>query len=53
VQQKGNALISSGLVKLPTFAARLRNFWNTPPPNATNATILTDDFNPIDSLMAR
>ncbi|MGD0410160.1 MAG: fused MFS/spermidine synthase [Verrucomicrobiota bacterium] len=52
VQQKGEALLRSGIVKLPAFTARLRNFWNTPPPAAATATTLTDDFNPIESLMA-
>jgi len=52
VQQKGEALIRSGVIKLPTFAARLQKFWNIPPPTAATATVLTDDFNPIESLMA-
>lgn len=52
VQQKGQALIRSGIIKLPTFSSRLRNFVNTPPPTAATATVLTDDFNPIENLMA-
>jgi spermidine synthase len=52
VRQQGGARIRSGLVKLPTFQARLRNFLNTPPPTAATATIFTDDFNPIESMLA-
>jgi spermidine synthase len=51
VQQEGNARIRSGVVTLPTFAARMRNFVNRPPPSAANAKILTDDYSPIESLM--
>jgi len=51
VQQMGAARVSSGIIKLPAFAARLRNFWETAPPTAAGATILTDDFNPIESMM--
>jgi spermidine synthase len=53
VQLAGNALVSSGVAKLRTFSARTANFMNTPPPNATNSTVLTDDFSPIESLMRR
>jgi hypothetical protein len=52
LQERANARISSGIVKLPTFSERLRNFWNTPPPTAAAATTLTDDFNPVESMMA-
>jgi spermidine synthase len=51
VQLAGNALVNSGVVKLRTFSARTGNFLNTPPPNATNSVILTDEFSPIESLM--
>jgi spermidine synthase len=51
VQVEGNARIRSGQVTLPTFAARMKNFVNHPPPSAATATILTDDYSPIESLM--
>jgi spermidine synthase len=51
VQQEGNARIRSGTVTLPTFAARMKNFVNRPPPSAATSKILTDDYSPIESLM--
>jgi len=51
VMREGQARMSSGLVKLPTFSVRMGRFLNTPPPNAANSIILTDDFSPIESLM--
>jgi spermidine synthase len=52
VQQDGNARIRSGLVTLPTFGARMRNFLNRPQLAVTNTLILTDDNSPIEeSLM--
>jgi spermidine synthase len=51
VQQEGRARIRSGVVKLPTFSTRMRQFMNRPPPNAANYIILTDDYCPIESLM--
>jgi spermidine synthase len=51
VLAQGNDRIKTGVAKLPTFATRLRNFRNTAPPTAATATILTDDFCPIESLM--
>jgi len=51
VAEQGNARVSSGLVKLPTFSTRMRQFMNQPPPNAAASLILTDDYCPIESLM--
>ena len=52
VQEDGNARIRSGLVTLPTFATRMRNFVNRPQLAVTNTLILTDDNSPIEeSLM--
>jgi spermidine synthase len=51
VMREGQARMSSGLVKLPTFAVRMGRFLNTPPPNANNSIILTDEYSPIESLM--
>jgi spermidine synthase len=50
-QLTGNARVRTGVVTLPTFSARTRNFVNRPPSTATNATLLTDDFCPIERLM--
>jgi spermidine synthase len=51
VEEQGNARIHSGLVTLPTFAERMRQFINQPPPNLDNAVILTDDYSPVESLI--
>jgi spermidine synthase len=51
VSDQGNAIIKSGLVKLPTFKNRMGQFLNRPPPNVTTSLILTDDYCPIESLM--
>jgi spermidine synthase len=51
IQGEAAALVRDGIVTLPTFAARARNFNNTPPPTAETAPILTDDHAPIESLM--
>jgi spermidine synthase len=52
VQEDGDACIRSGLVKLPTFGARMKNFVNRPQLAVTNTLILTDDNSPIEeSLM--
>ena len=51
VLQAGNERIRSGLVKLPTFATRMANFDNRPPPAAASSLILTDDYCPIERLM--
>lgn len=51
VEQEGNARIRSGLVTLPTFATRMRQFLNQPPPNLDTALILTDDYSPVESLI--
>jgi spermidine synthase len=49
--QKGDALVSSGEVTLPTFATRMKQFTIRPPPSAATAVILTDDYAPVESLM--
>jgi len=51
VQGEAGALVRDGIVTLPTFANRARNFNNTPPATAADAIILTDDHAPIESLM--
>jgi spermidine synthase len=51
VQTTGNARVREHVVTLPTFSARARQFINRPPSTATNATILTDDYCPIERLM--
>jgi len=51
VESAGRALMEGGVVKLPTFAKRLENFWETAPPKAAEAVVLTDEFSPIESLM--
>jgi spermidine synthase len=54
VLQEGAARIRSGLVTLPTYATRMRNFMERPQFAATNTIILTDDNSPIiESLMAQ
>jgi spermidine synthase len=51
VQSAAQALVSSGVAKLPSFSTRAENFLNTPPPSAANSVVLTDEFSPIESLM--
>ena len=51
VDEDGSALIRSGRVKLPSFADRMRQFLNQPPPSAATSLILTDDFSPVESLI--
>jgi len=51
VQTIGYQRIRSGLVTLPTFWVRMKEFVNRPPATAATATILTDDYCPVESLM--
>lgn len=51
VRDRAIALISSGIVTLPTFNRRIRNFDNTPPASATQSPLLTDDYAPIETLL--
>jgi spermidine synthase len=51
VQREGAALISSGVVTLPTFATRAARFWDGTPPMAASSPVLTDDYAPIESLL--
>jgi spermidine synthase len=46
------ALRGAGRLKLPTFMSRLGTFRDSPPRNATQSPILTDDFAPVDGLLA-
>jgi spermidine synthase len=51
VWDRAQVLERSGIVTLPTFNLRLRNFVNTPPPSAAQSPVLTDDYAPIESLL--
>ena len=51
VQREGAALMSSGLVTLPTFSKRLARFWDGVPPTAASSPVLTDEYAPIESLL--
>lgn len=50
-QLTGNQRVRDGVVKLPTFWKRMKEFTDRPPPNASTATILTDDYCPIERLI--
>ncbi|HEX5398217.1 MAG TPA: fused MFS/spermidine synthase [Verrucomicrobiae bacterium] len=51
VQLDAARLLRSGIVTLPTFYIRTRNFDDQPPPNEAQSPILTDDYAPIESLL--
>jgi spermidine synthase len=51
VEQEGAELMHSGIVTLPTFPERLKNFWDGTPPTAATSPVLTDDYAPIESLL--
>lgn len=51
IKKEGAALISSGVVTLPTFSKRASQFWDGTPPTAATSPVLTDDYAPIESLL--
>ena len=53
VQEEGDACVHSGLVNLPTFTTRAKNFVNRPQLAVTNVFILTDDNVTIEQSMLR
>jgi len=50
-QLTGNTRIRDGVARLPSFWMRMKEFTDRPPPNAATATILTDDYCPIERLI--
>jgi len=52
LQNTANALRAAGRLKLPNFLARLGTYRDTPPRNANQSPILTDDFAPVDGLLS-
>ena len=53
VLQQADELIARGRVTMPTFKNRVAAFLATVPPTSLRAQILTDDYTPIDGLLAR
>jgi spermidine synthase len=51
LQRRANVLLTEGRVKLPTFRRRLGAFWTSPPPTASTAPVLTDDYEPLERLL--
>ena len=50
VRQRAAYLTQNGLMKLPTFRARMEKFQAQPPPKAARSPILTDDYAPVEGL---
>ena len=48
MQLDADSLIKTGLLKLPTFATRAKNFLNHPDLAVTNKYILTNNNSPIE-----
>lgn len=46
------ALRGAGRLQMPTFMTRLSTFRDSPPRNAAQSPILTDDFAPVDGLLS-
>jgi len=53
LQRRGDALVRSGRITLPTFKDRLRVLRTQPPLNVNRSRVLTDDFAPIDGLLTK
>jgi spermidine synthase len=51
LQEEGKERIRAGVVTLPAFSMRLKQFEDQPPANVAQSIILTDDYAPIESLM--
>jgi spermidine synthase len=51
VNWRGALLVRNGIVRLPTFSARLNSFRSAPPWAAARVPVLTDDRAAVDSLM--
>jgi spermidine synthase len=49
--QRGADLVRGGVVRMPTFSARLSSFREEPPPSFLRSPVLTDDFAPVDGLL--
>ena len=49
--QKGTNLVRRGVVRMPTFPARLLSFRADPPPSFLRSPELSDDFAPVDGLL--
>ena len=49
--QKGTDLVRRGVVRMPTFPARLLSFREEPPPSFLRSPVLSDDFAPVDGLL--
>ncbi len=52
LQQRAGELVRTGRVTLPTFLLRVQAARLDPPPSAATAPVLTDDFAPVDRLLA-
>ena len=53
VLQQADELIARGRVTMPAFKTRVAAFLATVPPTSLRAQVLTDDYTPIDGLLAR
>ncbi len=51
LRQRGEALIRSGQIKLPSFRARLGVVQQDPPASFQKSQVLTDDFAPTDGML--
>jgi hypothetical protein len=49
---RADFLVGKGRVTLPTFRARLNTLYAGPPPATAQAPLLTDDFAPVEGLLA-